>query len=143
MTEPTVMYIVLIIGFILSYIIYSKYGIRAPGVIAAPLLAIYTLENQTILLIVAIVGTVIYIVSQMLYKKWFIYGRRLFLIMCMISVIITAPIISILGLSTVIFISILPAIFAYNITINGTKITTSIGVLLLEVLILIIIGSII
>lgn len=133
-------YIILFAGFIVSYLLYTKFGMRSPGVIAAPLLAIYALQNHVILIVVIIVGVLVYVMSLLVYKKWFIYGRRLFLILCAISVILSTPIIYLLRIEDTAFTTILPAIFAYNLTTNGNKLLSSIGVLVGEIVLLIGIG---
>ncbi len=132
-------YVILLLGFGLSFLLYSKYRIRAPGVIAAPLLAIYILENPAVLALVAGVAAIVYGASQIIYRRYFIYGRRLLMIMCALSVVISAPLIWNFNLDVVVFATILPALFAYNITTNGPMLK-SLGALAGEVLLLVLVG---
>ncbi|HZX50384.1 MAG TPA: poly-gamma-glutamate biosynthesis protein PgsC/CapC [Candidatus Paceibacterota bacterium] len=114
-------YIVLLVGFLVSTFIEEKFGYRILGVIAVPLLALYTFVQPWILLIVLIAAVVLWGVGYLLQEWMPIYGRRLFRVLCGISIILTAPIFEFtgLGLDVVAFATLLPGIFAYNYLAGG------------------------
>lgn len=124
-----VAYIILLSSLILSNWIYVEERIKAPGIIAAPLVAIYALNFGTIVLLALfIVALTVHFSASMVYKKTFIYGRRLFFFMCAVSVIVSIPLLgfflpNIEGMGF--WTSVVPALFVYNIHTNGASKTSS------------------
>jgi hypothetical protein len=122
--------VVLLIGFLIIVFLYHRFHIRAPGVIATPLLSVYALENYYVIPLTAFVTLVLYGIIWMIQSQYFIYGRRLFLIGCAFSVLLSCPLLIWFNLNDIIIVTILPAIFAYNIIVTVERRAISIGVLL-------------
>jgi hypothetical protein len=144
MTEEIKFYlifiIVLVIGFAISFFLYHKLRMRIPGVIAAPLLAVYSIQNLWILPIIIVVSIIIFIILHVLYIRFFLYGRRLFLLGCIFSIVLSAIPLIMLGMTDVIILTVLPAIFAYNTVINVERRALSLGLLVGDLVVLIVIG---
>ncbi len=107
--------LILAFGFLLGYYFYVKFKISPGGVLATPFLVLYTLEDPLIFIIflVAFVASILSI--EFFIKQFLIYGRRLFYIALLISLIISALLYITLNpeYSTV-FFSIVAGIIAYN-----------------------------
>jgi hypothetical protein len=125
-------YIILFTGFIISYVLYTAYEFRVSGVIAAPLLAIYALEELWLIPILGAIAVALFTISVFLHKR-LIYGRKLFLILCACSVVIASPIIIFVQLTAVAFTSVIPAIFAYNYATTEQNHALGTCVLLVEI----------
>lgn len=133
--------IILFLGFLISFFLYQRFRMRIAGVIATPLLAVYILVNPLTLPVVIAIVLVLFGILHWLYIRYYIYGRRLFLIGCAFSIVISAPILILLGLTNVIIITILPAIFAYNAIIDVQHRARSAGLLSGELGVLVVVGA--
>jgi len=111
----TTAYVLLFIGFILGYLFYELFKIRAGGVVAIPLLVIYTMYNLKIFFLILILALLIFLLLELIFKNTAIYGRRLLYISFGTSILISSVVIWILKEpSPVVFLTLLPGLMAYN-----------------------------
>ena len=134
-------YFVGLVGFGVSSLLYWVLRIRTPGVVGAPLLAVYALVHIWIILVVAIIAVVLWGVSEVLQRR-LIYGHRLFLILCGFSLAITFPVVRAAGIQVAFVASIIPAVFSYNYAVSERKGVLVIGIVVLEVISLLALGYI-
>lgn len=89
MIDSSGMILTLLFGFILGYYLYEIKRFRLGGVIAVPLIVIYTIQNYLIFPIFVVSIVLCYFISGYIAEKTLIYGRRLLYLFLMISIIIT------------------------------------------------------
>lgn len=119
----------LLIGFIFSYLIYSYKKYRLGGVISIPLLAIYTIKFPLIALVIVLSSILIFICLEILIERVIVYGRRLFYISMMISVILMTLVEVFISKNPEWYALLLSGLMAYNYhreNHSGVKITNSI-----------------
>ena len=113
----TIAYIILFVGFFLGYLFYELFKIRAGGVMAIPLLVIYTMYNLNLFFLVLVLAFFIFLVLEFIFKKTAIYGRRLLYISFGLSVLITSLAIALFitgATPVVVYLTLIPGLIAYN-----------------------------
>ncbi|MEB3760130.1 MAG: poly-gamma-glutamate biosynthesis protein PgsC/CapC [Desulfurococcales archaeon] len=107
--------LILIIGFLIGFIVYSKFKVQIGGVIATPLLVLYVLNypKSIIVFIIAVVMT--YLVLEVLVETTLMYGRRLYYIGAIVSIITTYILMKYISIVQPAYFSIIPAIIGYNV----------------------------
>lgn len=108
-------YTILFMGFILGYAFDELFKIRAGGVVAIPLLVIYTMYNVKLFFLVLLLAALIFFVLEYLFRKTALYGRRLLYISFGLSIITTSVAIALLKEPiSVVFLTMVPGLMAYN-----------------------------
>jgi hypothetical protein len=104
----------LLIGFIIEYVLYTKYKFRAGGVVVIPLLAIYTVKYP--LMAVALIGLsmITLLIIEILYSKFVVYGRRLLYMSLTAGIILTLIIMPMLDSALGWYSVVVPGLLAYN-----------------------------
>jgi|SRR3989344_3607031 len=111
----TTAYIILFVGFILGYLLYELFKVRAGGVVAIPLLVIYTIYNLKIFFLILLLALLLFLLLELIFKKTAIYGRRLLYISFGLSIIISSIAIWLMKEpSPVVFLTLIPGLMAYN-----------------------------
>ncbi len=105
----------LLTGFAIGYLFYSKFMYRVGGVIVTPLLAIYTLSNPIFLLLFLVATSISYATIEAVVNFRLVYGRRLFYVSCFTSGVVTFILIYLMNVRHPLMLTILPGIFAYNL----------------------------
>ncbi len=120
--QPLVQLLILLFGFILGFILYELTRYRIGGVVAIPIMAIYTLDNPVMLPIFLFSIVVCLLAVDIISEKTLFYGRRLLYINLAFSIVTTSFLIFYLGsymdmnLTSVTVGSIFPGIVAFNIS---------------------------
>ena len=120
--EPIVQLIVLLFGFIFGYIIYELTRYRVGGVVAIPIMVIYTMDEPLMLPIFVFAIIICLLAVYIVTEKTLLYGRRLLYLNLAFSIIITSLIFfyadAILNMNfTALTVgTIFPGIVAYNIS---------------------------
>ena len=108
-------YLILFVGFVLGYLFYELFKIKAGGVLAIPLLVIYTVSDVTLFFLTLFIAAIIFFILEFIFKKTAIYGRRLLYLSFGLSIIITSIAIALLKApKAVIFLTLIPGLIAYN-----------------------------
>jgi hypothetical protein len=120
--EPVVQLLVLLFGFIFGFIIYELTRFRIGGVVAIPIMVIYTLDDPLMLPIFGFTIVVCLLAGQIIEEKTLLYGRRLLYLNLAVSILTTSLIFfyasSILdiNLTALTVGTIFPGIIAFNIS---------------------------
>ena len=120
--QPVIQLLTLLFGFILGFILYEFTRYRLGGIVAIPIMVIYTLDNPLMLPIffTAIFFCLIFV--ELIAEKTLLYGRRLLYLNLAVSIATTSILIFSVGslfnmdLATLTVGSIFPGIMAYNIS---------------------------
>lgn len=113
---------ILLFGFIFGYIIYELTRHRAGGVIAIPILVLYTMEAPIILPIFIYAIAMCILIGTIIQEKTLVYGRRLLYLYLTASIICTSSAfffvmylldINLLAISVG---AVFPGLIAYNIS---------------------------
>ncbi|MBS7641636.1 MAG: poly-gamma-glutamate biosynthesis protein PgsC/CapC [Candidatus Bathyarchaeia archaeon] len=115
MSIEVVYALLVIVGLILEWVIYSVEGDRSGGIVTIPLIAVYTLLYPSFGLLLWFIVSVCYIAAEIMYRGFLLYGRRLFLAVVAFCIVVTIPSMFLLGFERFFVISIVPGIVAYNI----------------------------
>ncbi len=134
--------IVLIVGFVVSFIAYQKLRLTIPGIVAVPLLAVYTMHSTLVLPVIAVSSIIVFALLELIYRRYFIYGRRLFLIGCIASIVLSVPALVLVNATDVVILTILPAIFAYFTISNVDRRYLSLGLMTADLAFLIGLGTV-
>jgi len=105
----------LLVGFVMGYFLYQKYMFRSGGVIILPLLAIYFIKFPLSFPMLLISTIISYIVLEIIYSRYIVYGRRLLYLALVISLISVLVFEEVLAVSIGWYAFILPGLFAYNL----------------------------
>ncbi len=133
---------VLVIGFLAGYLIYTRLGSRAGGVVIVPLSVVESLAYPFIIPFLIIGSIVSYILGMIFFEEFLIYGRRLFYVFLIASILIMAgPIITTIP-HAFNFSTIVPGIIAYNMHVEKAM-TRSIAIVLVCFTTLFILGLLI
>lgn len=120
--EPVIHLVVLLFGFIFGFIIYELTRYRIGGVIAIPIMVVYTMDNPLTLPIFVFSIIVCLLAVYIINENTLLYGRRLLYLNLAISIITTSLIFfytdALLNMNfTALTVgSIFPGIIAYNIS---------------------------
>lgn len=134
-----VYYALIILGLLLGWFIYERFGSRSGGVLTVPLLVIYFILDIRMIIPFIIVIVALFLMGEILYKVFLVYGRRLLYSYAILSTLVTAPVVITLGFTHIIFLSILPGILVYNIHVEG-NLKRALSFTLLRFLILLSLG---
>lgn len=110
--------VLLFTGLVISETLYSRWGVRMPGLIAVPLLVILSLTNTWALRVFVVTASVIYITITLINYLTLIYGRVLLsigLITGMICSIIVSVYFPVISGFTLYFTVLLAGIGAFNL----------------------------
>lgn len=105
----------LLVGFVLEFILYSKYQFRAGGVIVLPILAVYFVLYPFFVPILLGLSLLTYIILEILYGKIIIYGRRLLYLALSIGITFSLIASYILAQPIGTYGFLIPGLLAYNI----------------------------
>jgi hypothetical protein len=120
--EPLVQLIVLLFGFILGFILYELTRYRIGGVIAIPIMVIYTMDNSLMFPIFLYSIVICLLAGHIISESTLLYGRRLLYVYLAISIVTTSIIFFYAGsllninLTALTVGSIFPGIVAFNIS---------------------------
>ncbi len=107
--------LLLLMGFAIGYLFYSKFMYRVGGVIVTPLLALYTLSNPIFFFLFLAATFISYATIEVVVSYRLIYGRRLFYVSCFTSGVVTFILVYLTNVRHPLMLTILPGIFAYNL----------------------------
>lgn len=141
MISTTAAVLTMLFGFMLGYALYEWKRYRLGGIIAVPLIVVYTMENWISLPVIIVAIILCYIAANVISGNTLLYGRRLMYMVLMFSIIVTFIIAWLVSMvypdpipSLVIF-SLFPGLIAYNIrkdSIDFDSITNSVLMLVLQ-----------
>lgn len=112
---------ILLFGFVFGYFMYELYRYRAGGVIAVPILVLYSLEAPVALPIFVYSTAICYLIGFIITERMLIYGRRLLYLYLTTSLLVTSFSFFFvlyylnLDLLTISVGAIFPGLIAYNI----------------------------
>jgi len=104
----------LLAGFVLGALIYSIYQFRAGGIISIPLLAIYTIKFPIILPFMLLASLLTYLLLELLFVKFIIYGRRLLYIALSLGMVFVMIILNSINIDAGWYSLLIPGLIAYN-----------------------------
>jgi len=119
--DPLITLATLIFGFITGYILYEYTQYRVGGVVAIPVLVIYSIDSPALLPIFIAGICFCFFTGSWIANRLLIYGRRLLYIFMIFSVFITSTMIFLAGeyySNEIILITvgtIFPGILAFNL----------------------------
>jgi hypothetical protein len=120
--DAAIMLVTLLFGFILGFYLYEAKRFKVGGVIAIPILAIYSLQDMVILPIFIISAIACIVIARIIAEKTLLYGRRLLYCFLAISIVATSIIIAVTSkvyapmVQEMVVFTIFPGIIAYNIS---------------------------
>lgn len=120
--EPIIQLIVLLFGFILGFVLYELTRYRIGGVVAIPIMVIYTMANSLMLPMFLFSIVICLLVGHIISEITLLYGRRLLYTYLTISIIITSLIFFYMGsileinFTAITVATIFPGIVAFNIS---------------------------
>ena len=120
--NTTLMLLTLLFGFIIGFYLYEVKRFKVGGVIAIPILVIYSLQDMVILPIFVISAIACLVIARIIAEKTLLYGRRLLYCFLAISIIGTSIIIAVTShlidplVQEMVVFTIFPGIIAYNIS---------------------------
>jgi hypothetical protein len=107
--------LILVFGFALGFLFYSKYKVQIGGVIATPLLVLYVLCCPVSLVVFFIATVAAFATIELLVDTTLIYGRRLYYFAAIVSIIITFSLLRLFRIPEPAYFSVIPAIVGYNL----------------------------
>jgi hypothetical protein len=107
--------IILLIGFIIGYFLYSFFKFRSGGVLAMPLLAIYTLNYPLMLPFTIFTVIILFVIMLFMFNKIIIYGRRLLYVSLGFGMILTFIFSYLMKIDVGWYPLLVPGLLAYNI----------------------------
>ncbi len=120
--EPLIHLFVLLFGFIFGFFLYELTRYRVGGVVAIPIMVIYTMDNPVMLPIFGFAIVICLLAGHIIEEQTLLYGRRLLYLNLAISITTTSLIFfyasSILNidLTALTVGTIFPGIVAFNIS---------------------------
>jgi hypothetical protein len=120
--EPLIHLFVLLFGFIFGFIFYELTRYRIGGVVAIPIMVIYTMDNPLMLPIFGFSTVVCLLAVHIIEEETLLYGRRLLYLNLAVSIVTTSLIFfyasSVLNINlTALTVgTIFPGIIAFNIS---------------------------
>ncbi len=120
--EPVIQLFVLLFGFILGFILYETTRYRIGGIVAIPIMVIYTLDNPVLLPIFLVAIGICLAGVSLIAERTLLYGRRLLYLNLAASIISTSLLIFSVSLYFSIDLTqltvgtIFPGIVAHNIS---------------------------
>lgn len=120
--NTVLMLVTLLFGFIFGFYLYEVKRFKVGGVIAIPILVIYSLQDMIVLPIFIVSAIVCLVIARIIAEKTLLYGRRLLYCFLAISILATSIIIAVTSqvyappLQEMIVFTIFPGIIAYNIS---------------------------
>jgi hypothetical protein len=120
--ETAAMLLTLIFGFALGFYLYEVKRYKVGGVIAIPVLVIYTLQDPRVLPIFVAATVICLVCASFIAEKTLLYGRRLLYCYLAVSILATGGIALLvsaytaLSMNEMVIFTIFPGIIAYNIS---------------------------
>lgn len=108
----------LLLGGVVSEVVYGRYGVRLNGLIAAPLLALLALQNASVVPLYLAGTAAVSLLVWALNRRTLLYGRVLLSVAILASVLLVVPVGLLESSSSgfvLLFLSILVGIGAYNL----------------------------
>ena len=127
--------IILFIGFLIGFVVYSRFKVQIGGVIATPLRALYTIADPRSLVVFAVAAAASYATIEALVEYTLMYGRRLYYFSAMISIIATFALLRWFQIEQAAYFSVIPAIIGYNLyreSESAERLTRSLAIWLVE-----------
>lgn len=111
----------LLVGYVLIGLwAYERWGVRLGGVLALPLIAVYGLMVPWAVEIFAFAALVSFGVGEVLHRRTLMYGRRLFAIHIVASVVASFAFVQVVDVPLNGFLlPVLPGVFAFNLHREG------------------------
>lgn len=109
-----IFYLILFIGFGLGWLFYEVFKVRAGGVVAIPLLVVYTIHNPLLFGIIIGIAIIIFIILQLIFHKFAVYGRRLLYLSSLFSILFTSITFLLMQERFSLLLTIVPGLIAYN-----------------------------
>lgn len=134
--EPAAGAVVVLLGFLASMWASEVWNVRLLGIIALPLLAIFTIAEPGILPVYLAIGAVTYAVIEGIHRQTLLYGRVLLSLSILTSILLAIGVTTTALITSgqfLLFTAVLAGIGAYNLhRLSGTErnqsITLSAGV---------------
>lgn len=99
---------------------YERWGVRLGGVLALPLVAVYALIVPWALEIFAFAAIVSFAAGEVLHRRTLMYGRRLFAVHIVVSVVASFLFTQVMDIPLNGFLlPVLPGVFAFNLHREG------------------------
>jgi hypothetical protein len=120
--DQLAMLVTLLFGFVLGFYLYEVKRYKVGGVIAIPVLVIYSMQDLIVLPIFVVATALCIVFAGFVAEKTLLYGRRLLYTYLAISIVatslITYAVSTVMGLSLseLVIFTIFPGIIAYNIS---------------------------
>ncbi len=130
----------MLFGFMLGYALYEWKRYRLGGIIAVPLIVVYTLENWISLPVIIVAIVLCYIAANLISSNTLLYGRRLLYLVLMFSIIVTFIIAWLVSqvypepIPSLVIFSLFPGLIAYNIRKDSVDFDSSTNSILMLVL---------
>lgn len=121
--------VILAVGFVTGFFIYTRLGSRVGGVVAIPLAVVESLAYPLIIPFIIIGSATCFYVGESVFVRYLIYGRRLFYVFLTASVIVMAQLIISVHLPPFSLSFIIPGIISYNLHVErGRKKSIAVGI---------------
>ncbi len=140
MISTTAAVLTMLFGFMLGYALYEWKRYRLGGIIAVPLIVVYTLENWISLPVIIVAIVLCYIAANLISSNTLLYGRRLLYLVLMFSIIVTFIIAWLVSqvypepIPSLVIFSLFPGLIAYNIRKDSVDFDSSTNSILMLVL---------
>jgi hypothetical protein len=119
-TGPILAWTLLAVFLVFGLIVHERTGLRLGGVLVLPLLLLYSLLDLTALAVFALAAIVALAVGHVLYRRTFLYGRRLLYVFLLAGIGATIVARAFIDTELGVFVlAILPGLFAYNLHREG------------------------
>ena len=121
MMDTSAQLLTLLFGFALGFYLYEVKRYKVGGVIAVPILVLYTLQNSIFLPIFGVASVIALFAGSRVAERTLYYGRRLLYCYLAISIVTTSVLILLVSglfsmqLQDVVIFTIFPGIIAYNL----------------------------
>jgi hypothetical protein len=106
--------IILFIGFVIGFILYTYFKFRSGGVLAMPLLAIYTFNFPLLLPFIVVSTIFIVLITELLFIKFIIYGRRLLYINLILGMLLVSSFSYLFKIDLGWYPLLIPGLLSYN-----------------------------
>jgi hypothetical protein len=104
----------LFVGFLLEFVLYTRYKFRAGGVIVIPLLATYLIKYPALVPSILFATVLTFLVLEIAYSNFIIYGRRLLYISLMFGLVVFSVISYFRHSAPFTYAFLMPGLMAYN-----------------------------
>ena len=140
MISTTAAVLTMLFGFMLGYALYEWKRYRLGGIIAVPLIVVYTMENWIALPVIIVAIILCFIAANVISSNTLLDGLRLTYKMLMFSIIVTFIIAWLVlmvypePIPSLVIFSLFPGLIAYNIRKDSIDFDSSTNSVLMLVL---------